>query len=83
MRVNQGLIRVILDQLDGIYPVRISHQDYIVEDRQNRQEIVGHLFYLQNKGLIEFRNWSSRTERACGEIRIAVPEGRNYLSRLS
>jgi len=82
MRVNKELISVILNQLDRIYPVRIGHQDYIVEDRQNRREIVGHLFYLQNKGLIEFRNWSSRTERACGEIRIAVPEGRNYLNSL-
>lgn len=82
MRVNKELISVILNQLDGIYPVRIGHQDYIVEDRQNRKEIVSHLFYLQNKGLIEFRNWSSRTERACGEIRIAVPEGRNYLNSL-
>ncbi len=82
MIVNKELISVILNQLDGIYPVRIGHQDYIVEDRQNRKEIIGHLFYLHNKGLIEFRNWSSRTERACGEIRIAVPEGRNYLNSL-
>jgi hypothetical protein len=83
MRVNRELIRIILDQLDGIYPVRIGHQDYIVEDRQNRKEIINHLFYLQDKGLIEFRDWSSRTEKACGEIRIAVPEGRNYLNSLS
>ena len=83
MRVNQELVKVILDQLDVKYPVRICHQDYIVEDSQNRKQIVSHLFYLKNKGLVEFKNWSSRTEKACGEIRIAVPEGRNYLKRLS
>ncbi len=48
MRINKGLIRIILNQLDGIYPVRIGHQDYVVEDRQNRKEIVGHLFYLKD-----------------------------------
>lgn len=83
MKINKTLIKAILNQLDEIYPVRIGHQDNIVKDRKNRKEVIDHLFYLKDKGLIEFKDWSSHTKKACGEIRIVMPEGRNYLKSLS
>ena len=75
MKTNKTLTKAILNQLDEIYPVRVGHQDYIVKDRKNRKEVIDHLFYLEDKGLIEFKDWSSRAKKACAEIRIVMPEG--------
>ena len=82
MKINRGLIMAILNQLDEVYPRRIDNQNYIVESHQNRKEVVDHLFYLRNKRFIEFKDWSSRTKKACGLIRIIIPEGRTYLKKL-
>ncbi len=83
MKINKTLIKAILNQLDEIYPVRVTHQDYIVKDRKNRKEVADHLIYLKDKGLIEFKDWSSHTNKAGGEVRIVMPEGKNYLKSLS
>lgn len=83
MIINKQLIKAILNQLDEIYPARVTHQDYIVKDHNNRKEVADHLFYLKDKGFIEFKDWSSLTNQAEGEVRIVMPEGKNYLKSLS
>jgi len=82
MEVDQDLIKAILNQLNEAYPRRIDNQDYIVKEHKNRAEIVNYLFYLINERLIEFKDWSSRTKKACGLIRIIIPEGLTYLKDL-
>ncbi len=83
MKIKKELIKAILKQLDKIYPVRVVHQDNIVRNHKDRDKVTDHLFYLKGKGLIEFKDWSSRTKKACGEIRIIIPEGRTYLKKPS
>ena len=83
MNVKPELIKAILTQLDEEYPRRIDNQDYIVEQHQDREEVIEHLFFLKHKEMIEFKDWSSRTSKACGLIRIIMPEGRTYLKEIS
>ena len=83
MKIKKRLIKAILKQLDEIYPIRIDHQDYIARNHKDRDEVIDHLFYLKDKGLIEFKDWSSRTKKACCKIRIIMPEGRTYLKKPS
>jgi len=83
MKKNKELIKAILDQLDKNYPRRIDNEDDIVENHQNRDEVTEYLFYLKDRQFIEMKDWSSRAKRACGLIRIIIPEGRNYLKSLS
>lgn len=83
MKKNKELLKAILIQLDEKYPLRIQNQDDIIENFKNREEILNCLFYLKEREFIEMKDWSSRTQRACGLIRIIIPEGRNYLKSLS
>ncbi len=83
MKANKRLIKRILKQLDQIYPRRYDTHDFILETHRNREEIIDHLFYLNEQQLVELRDWSSRTQRACGLIRINFPNGRSYLEKIS
>ena len=83
MKKNEELLKAILNQLDEIYPRRIQNQDDMVENHQNRVEISDCLFYLKDRQFIEMKDWSSRSKKVCGLIRIIIPEGRNYLKSLS
>ncbi len=82
MKAKKYLVRAILDQLDRIYPRRYDNQDLILENHRNREEIIEHLFYLKGEELVELRDWSSRTQRACGLIRINSPKGRAFLEKI-
>ena len=77
------LIKAILNQLDEIYPRRLDNQSQILENRKNREEIIEHLFYLKDEDYVELRDWSSRTKRGCGLIRISFPKGTEYLASIS
>ena len=83
MKAKKYIVRAILDQLDQIYPRRYDNQSLILEKHKNSEEIIEHLFYLKDEELVEFRDWSSRTQRACGLIRINFPKGRSYLEDIS
>lgn len=83
MKAKKHLVRAILDQLDQIYPRRYDNQSHILEKHKNREEIIEHLFYLKDEELVELRDWSSHTQKACGLIRINIPKGRTYLEEIS
>jgi hypothetical protein len=83
MEINNSLVKTILKQLDEVYPAKIDNQDCIAPRYENRDEVVDHLFYLRDEGLIEFKDWSSRTRKACGLIRIIIPAGTKYLKEMN
>jgi len=83
MKAKKHLVKAILNQLDQIYPRRYDNHDHILEMHKNREEIIDLLFYLNDEELVELRDWSSRTQRACGLIRINIPKGRTYLENIS
>ncbi len=82
METKKHLVKAILNQLDQIYPRRYDNQNHILEKHKNREEIIDHLFYLKDKELVELKDWSSRTQRACGLIRLNFPKGKAYLEKI-
>ncbi len=83
MKAKKPLIKAILNQLDQVYPRRYDNHNLILEKHRNREEIIELLFYLKDEELVELRDWSSRTQKACGLIRLNFPKGREYLAKLS
>ena len=70
MKAKKPLIKAILNQLDQVYPRRYDNHNLILEKHRNREEIIELLFYLKDEELVELRDWSSRTQKACGLISL-------------
>jgi len=86
MKINDDLIRAILEQLDEAYPNSIDEEDEdarkrILEDHEDREEIREHLDYCKNAGWISFKTTEKSPDFPHGKLKDVkiTPKGLDYL----
>lgn len=80
--INEDLIKEILENLNKVYPEKISRMEEVVPKHENQEEVCSHIFHCKDMGWVEFIDVSSKDGKACMEIKI-TPPGIDYLKSIS
>ncbi|UCC40109.1 MAG: DUF2513 domain-containing protein [Candidatus Aminicenantes bacterium] len=88
MKVNDELIKAILEKLDEAYPNSIDAEDEdarerILEGHDDREEIREHLDYCKNAGWISFKITEKSADFPHGKLKdiMITPKGLDYLEQ--